>query len=314
MMLALIQTPPAPTTTGMPTVSLGGASPEAILVGAIVVTGLVLWISGTRMLKPAVVLTGVLVGALFGSTLAAGLKLPDLKGVPAPYAGLALGGLLGLGLALALFRLAVAGIAGVGLGLCAAVMAALFVGVGRPTGQPNGQPAEPDEHLARVREQLSSLSFEDFSQVRSKLADHVESRSTPTAEVVPASLRTISTELEDQLAARWANLGSEPRLAMLCGATLGVIFGGLYGLLSPRRGGAMVTAMIGAALWLGGAYWFTDRYAPTLAQSPWASWTLARPAAWAVLWIMLGLIGYAAQRSGEPKPQVAPAPAPAPKA
>lgn len=305
MFLALIQDQP-PAAPTAPVVSFGGASPEAILAGGVLVMGLVLWVSGGKLLKPAVVLTGVLLGAIVGSALAAGLKLPDFQGIPAPYAGLGLGGLLGLGLSLALFRVAVAGIAGVGLGACAAAAAALAVGVGPAQ---TASPPDASERLARVREQIAALSMNDVDMLRQQLAGNVEQRSLPTAEVVPVSLRSISTEVSDQVAARWAALGSEPRLALLAGGTLGMLIGGIMGLLSPKRGGALVTAMIGAGLWIGAGAWLTDRYAANLAQSPWAAWVLAHPPAWAVIWIMLGLIGFAAQRSAEPKPApVAPPP------
>lgn len=294
----------------MPQISFGGASPEAILAGGVVVLGLVLWVSGGRLLKPAVTLTGVLLGALFGSALAAGLKLPDFQSIPAPYAGLGLGCLLGLGLALALFRVAVAGIAGVGLGVFAAAAAALCLGVN--SSSPTSNPTDPNATLSHVREQISSLSMTDLDQVRQQLAGHVEQRSMPTAEVMPTSLRTVSAELQDQAMARWAALGSEPRLGMVAGASLGLILGGLMGLISPRKAGALVTALAGAALWLCASAWLADRYAPNFAQQQWVAWTLAHPPAWVVLWIMLGLCGFAAQRSGEPKPQPAPAPAPKP--
>lgn len=305
--------------------SIAGISTEALIAGSAAVTGMVLWIGGGRLLRPAITLTGTLAGALMGSALAAGLQLPDLHGVPAGYIGIALGGLLGLGLSLILYRVAVAGVAGVGLGVAAATTAALCVGIGaaslsrentaNETSITSEQPRQAASRLSQVRDGLATLSLDDLEQVRQHLAGTVQHRSLPTSEIVPTSIRSAGEQIQESAAAQWDSLGSEPRVAMTASAVIGALVGGLMGLLMPRRAGALVTALAGSALWLGGGVALAARYAPELSQQQWITWTLAHPPAWALIWVLMGLLGMMAQMSGEkppvPQPVKAPAPAPA---
>jgi hypothetical protein len=231
--------------------------------------GLALWLVGDRLFRPAASLLGALVGALLGLTLSANWQGDLAPGVPAPYAAIGIGALLGLAVGAAMYRLAVGGAAALTLaGVAGAIAGAVAL------AEPPAQALERPETIKEARAQAAQVEHAAFD---------------PDATL--STLRSAAESARSSLRAEWQAVPEHARNMILAASILGSVLGFALGVIRPRTAGPAVAALAGSALWLGATTALliqTGRGAPPLPT--------ARPGAWLAAWLLVALVGFAVQR------------------
>ena len=316
------------------------------LVGLLMVAGLVLWLSGQRVLKPAVIVFVGVLGALLGAIIVA---MTPLSSTASVWHGLGAGLFAGLLLGLLMFRSAIALGSGVVFGLLLPLSAACILAAINPATRaallhpiapepaatalaPAGpRPADAlDTVLSRFRESLSQQSGIPAASLDSILAQAVPARVKPqpaqapepaadepesASSVQPALSRVhaFTTEAFGQAANVFATLPAAHRFAIALCAIIGLAGGVVMGLNLAPWATAAVASLFGAAMWVPGLVWLS-----VAMSAPWIE-SLNRPALhWLIAWAGLGLVGVLVQWSGllggspkAKKPAAAPTPKPA---
>jgi hypothetical protein len=313
-------------------------------VGLLMAAGLVLWLAGERVLRPAVVVFAGVLGALLGAVLVSTTPLSSVAGV---WHGLGIGLFIGLLAGVLMYRSALALGTGVVLGLllplCAAcTLAALNPQVKSallhpdpdaaftltPSAAPDETVAVPDDTLSAVLTRLgaslgSGAPTADLdaagllasAAIRPPKvttdADRVDGASIP--EDLRPALERVQAFVSSALGqARDVYLALPPshRVIIALAAVIGLAGGVIMGLNLPAWAVGVVSSLFGAALWAPALVWLSIAM-----TAPWAA-ALDRPALhWLIVWASLGLIGVLVQWSGVlgGKKAKRPAPAPAPK-
>lgn len=258
---------------------------QAALLGilaAAAIAGIVLWLAGRIVLKPAIVfllaLAGGGLGAIAAPMLAGNEPIPVAAGAGI---GLALGALLGL----IVFRFAMA----VALGATLAVALPLAAAV------PLGMPEEADEAWA-------AIAAPSLPPTAATPPDPSLSTSAPPtwAAIAEGNLAdragVVTTAAHHALRAldsRWAQLSPGDRAIMALSSIAGAILGVALGLVLPLWAAGITSALLGPAVWL-----------PCIVcgirsaglASPEA---LAHgPAEWLMIWGGLAAVGLAVQGAG----------------
>lgn len=315
------------------------------LVGLLMVAGLVLWLSGQRVLKPAVVVFAGVMGALLGAIIVA---MTPLSASASVWHGLGAGLFAGLLIGLLMFRSAIALGSGVVFGLLLPLSAACILSAINPatreallrpaTPEPSAvasawsgpRPADAlDVVLARFRESLSEQAGLPAASLDTVLAqaspvsprpkaqpakpDAVEPEAPRASAVQPAldRVHAFTTEAFGQAASVFNALPGTHRFAIALCAILGMAGGVVMGLNLAPWATSAVASLFGAALWVPALVWLS-----VAMSAPWSE-SLNRPALhWLIAWAGLGLLGVFVQWSGllggVPKAKK-PAPAPAAK-
>lgn len=259
------------------------------LVGGVLLVGLVLWLFGRRLLKPAFALLGLVSGGLLGFLLLPAVAPATIVGVPSPYLGLGLGAVLGLIQGLAFFRFAMA--------IAAAAMLALAAGIGSAAFMK----FEPLRHAAEVARQpvstISPLTPAGLSAAPDDARGPVVERLQPVAQKVTGFLEELWGTLRDE----WAKLTTRQQAVIVLSTLVGAGAGLVAGLIFPKRSSAALTALLGAAVWLPAAAWLLIALDTPLKGS------MDQPAiVWLGVWGALAAIGLALQmtvlRPGQSKP------------
>ncbi len=237
----------------------------AALLAAGVVAGLIMLLRGGRLLRPALVLLGVLAGIALGLIAAPGWQNFALAGVPAAVLLPIVAGLVGGAVALGVFRLAIACGGAAVCGALGVLGAAIYLGVAEKT------PIDPPTRSSLI----------------------VAGSLPPALDTTGAFLRG-DRERSAILAARdgarswWNRQSPTTRGTLTVGALAGALLGLVLGALAPSRMGAIVTGLCGAAVVLacGAALW-TRLDAPALGA--------ITPGAWLGAWGLLGITGVGVQ-------------------
>lgn len=291
---------------------------HALAAGALA-SGLVLWLIGRRVLKPMVVVLFALIGAGVGFV---GVPMTMLAGSVSVYVGLAVGLALGALLGVVLYRSAMA----VGLGLVLGVAAPLTVAAvmsfkadqyapapvtsdGAPiaTTEPDGD-AELDRIPARITEEVLKKQIDNL---RRQLNGDPDAEAAPTDPPADGDAPPTDAALEDVMrstaervaafaravgadaAAGWEQLSPRHRLVLTGSAGLGLALGIILGVILPTWAAGMVTALLGAGVWLAAGTWLA------LALAIPGSEHLQRPAReWLVIWLAVAALGMLAQWAG----------------
>lgn len=251
-------------------IDLAAGSPA--LVAALGV-GLALWLVGDRLFRPAASLVGAVIGALLGLAVSSSWQGEAFAGLPAPYAAIGLGSLLGLAIGAAMYRLAVGGAAALTLAGVAGALAAA-VALHEPT---TGAAAERPETIAEAE----ALRAPD------PRIEHVSLTDDPTID----GLRAAAADAGAVLRAQWEAVPEHVRGMVLAASTLGCVLGFAAGLIKPRTAGPAVAALAGSGLWIGSTTALlvqAGREAPPMPTE--------RPGAWLAAWMLVALIGFAVQR------------------
>lgn len=286
------------------------------IMGAALVSGLLLWLWGRALLKPAAGLLGVAAGAFTGLFLAPAFGVDAVFGVPVWVICMVAGGALGLSIALLALRIAVVGLSSVAFGLAGLMIAVAVVETPRPPGASETAAAEvgavesggaegvdpeglsPRERVRRDIEalglRLQSRPGERPEAIEPGAAAPADTRSE--FDVVLDHVGEVVTTAWDYVRASFLSISPADR-AMVAGSTLaGLGLGVVFGVVLPRRSSALVTALAGSAMWLTATVW--------LAQLAPARYDAARavvehdPKSWAVIWPVVALIGLSLQLTG----------------
>ena len=247
-------TPPTATATldalarefqGLPVASL---APAIVLV----LSGLLLLIAGRHLLRPVMVVTTILFGAMLGPSILGGI-FPRLGAVPLAFVG----GLAGLVFVAIAWRLVLGAATGVVAAFACAVVVMLAVDAGLIDARSARDP-EP-----------GSLSAAD-AEVHRAIVDRAPRLIHP---------------LVDWADRRW--LAEPPQVRTLLGAAAagGGFVGLVLGAWLTNASSALLTSMVGSIFALVGALPFLARYFDAVATGP-------RPVGWLLLWLALALAGW----------------------
>jgi hypothetical protein len=286
----------------------------------VLIAGLVLWISGRKVLKPITVVVFGLIGATIGYVIVG--PMPAAAGI-APVWAWTLGfSAIGLIIGSLVFRFAM----GLGLGLTLAAAGVLIAAVvtGPPANPPANDPATTaltsmTDPIARLQaeglalrdrlivrlNQAKLLATTDASGQPAKAPDALAPGAPTTPPDQTDAARRFVNDAQDHAAAfaqalweegkgAWNMRSPTQRLAMLVAAGVGFIVGTWLGVGVPKWAAGAVTALAGAALWLSAGAWLV-----TSAGLPGAQRVEAFTAGqWLVIWGAVAVLGMALQWSG----------------
>lgn len=262
------------------------------VVGASLVAGLIMWLSGGKLLKPMFCVLGALVGGSIGFLL-----LPQATGslltVPSPYVGLGVGAVIGLIAGISLFRFAVAISTAVAFGIGGLLISSTYLHLTvslrspPPVGVTTAAIGPP-----KSREPAQSLT-----QAGQRVLDEGV---RPVAE----SVRVFVSDNTERLKFQWSEQNEHNKVVVGV-ATLGAaLFGFFISLFAPRRSTSLATALVGSAIVLGSAVWLLRAF-----DAPGNKYLDQGPMVWLSAWIIAAILGLAVQvrAGGSPKP-ASPAP------
>ena len=250
------------------------------------VTGVMLWASGRRVLKPAFAVIGALLGGFLGHATVPAVGFDELFGFRGDIVGSVGGGMLGGLAALLIFRLAI----GV---LASGVLAGLGILVAAVLIQMN--PAPPTETI--------ESEASPFVEVRPTTPDEDEENGLPSslgdmtfedAQDAAADPGAFAKDLLVGLKAEtWDPLTTQQRALLAGGGFVGLLLGLGFSVFFPKKSTAMVTAFAGAGIWLPSVYLiFQALEVPGRA-------ILERSAVqWTAIWIGVALTGLLIQTVG----------------
>lgn len=246
------------------------------------IVGAALLFGGEKLLRPGAVVLAVALGAIGGGLLASRVAPGGIAGAPSWLVGGVAGVVLGVVVAAALWRAAVAAASCAVVAIACVLGTAVHLGLGADTVHPS------EEALA---------AYADTAR-----------GSLLSAERDGAALRDAGSRAAAitgaEAARAWSSLPAESRASLAGSLILGALAGLLVGGLLPRVSGAAMTAAAGGAVLLGSlaALWNSQGW-----QVP------VHPSAGVVLasWACVTLVGLTSQIAMSRKKTPAPAPAPA---
>lgn len=248
--------------------------------------GTVLWLAGSRIIRPVGALVGGLLGAILASGVIAGF-LSDRTELPGiPVLALLLGGVLGALTGLLAYRLICAGLAG---GCVATlVLLATLGAMSKPSPMVEVTSAETSWHLTSMLKQGDATSSTGLAPPRSSV-QRIDAETSMIRNVVPK----IALD-------RWDSISPSQRSGALLVASIAGILAGFAGLVAPKRSSAFTASILGSGIALAGIAWLTRH---TALDSSDATGSLTP---WLVAWALLAILGLAVQSGGsskEPAPE-----------
>ncbi len=279
------------------------------IVGVGLACGLLLWLLGSKVLRPAAAVLGGAIGSAFGVIAPTSLGIMEIAGVPASLFGLGAGAVLGMLIALALYRAVLTFSTGLVFG-AAGLMTSLAVFTPMVVDSEESVASEPFAALVGDRATIDAVALtlmQEDSPVTNESPD--ESRHGETIEQVAIDRAMVFIGTTGSaLRSHWAGLANDAKLIVL-GSTLGALmFGLILGLAAPERASAVVTAALGSGLWLYCFAWLS-----VSESAPWVSSLDFGARGWALVWAVTALVGTGSQLLlwSRKKPKAAPEPAPA---
>lgn len=264
------------------------------------ISGGVILIFGRRLLRPGLVLAGLVTGAAIG--LVAGSLLPYDWSIWWP---IGIGSLVFAGVAIAAYRFVMAALLAVALGVAAPLG---FFTYAELTGLYEGQAGSPisDEELLlpELREPLNRLD-----QIAKEYAQRLDEISKTGALPIGESSTDEGRESVDEpeWRERWDAIveaigatasdqwndapGEQKWITILCGAG-GVVSGFVLGALVPGFAGSIATSLAGSLIIVVSGYWLGIR-----TGLPIENLVPDSAAKWLAVWLALAIIGLAIQFS-----------------
>ena len=310
-MLAPLSTLTLAQTLGQTTLPWGG---EAVLVAGLV-AGVVLWLLGSKVLKPVFAVLGMALGGFAGVVLLPLTGLPSLElggvAIGPGIIGLAIGAILGGLAAAGLFRVimvisgglvfAVAGTLG---GLVYLQHAPLPEGDAGPvasTLEDAGEAASGtmddlraqtdatrDQVAGALHDLAEGVAGDEAHRRADEAADSLLSEETK-AQLKDAGERSKAFigEVRDTAKQAWDKRTPRERMVVLGSCVAGLLFGLIAGVIFPTRMTALVTALLGGAVWM----FCGTTIARTMTgfEPAWSAQT------WTVLWVGTAVIGLVLQ-------------------
>ncbi len=250
------------------------------------VTGVMLWATGRRVLKPAFAVIGALLGGFLGHATVPAVGFDEVFGFRGDIAGAVGGGMLGALAALLIFRLAIGVLASgvlAGLGILAAAVLIQM--------NPAPPPETVDSEASPFVEVRPTTPEEDEA---SRLPGGLGDLTLEDAQSAAADPGTFAKDLFVGLKAEaWDPLSTQQRTLLAGGGFVGLLLGLGFSVFFPKKSTALVTAFAGAGIWLPSVYLiFQALEVPGRA-------ILERSAVqWTAIWLVVSLTGLLIQTVG----------------
>lgn len=254
-----------------------------VVVALAMAVGLVLWLTGERMLKPLTIATCALIGGAIGFLLIP-ITPWGQSGSLTHWHGLLGGVFVGALAGLLMFRSAIALSSGVVFGLLLPMLAAGLLGLTR-----GDAPAGTTTESTAMSGMVERLENGQVGQAASAAVDRLPDSARPAAERVQGFLTSASAKADEA----WSALPMVHRgIILICGA-IGLAGGVIIGLSLPGWACGAVSSLFGAAIWMASFVWMSNAMG-----APWRE-ALDRPALhWLIAWSVAGVIGMGVQWSG----------------
>jgi hypothetical protein len=246
-----------------------------------VVTGVMLWASGRRVLKPAFALIGALLGGFLGHAAVPALGFDKPFGLPGDVVGAAGGGLMGALGAVLVFRLAI----GV---LTSSVMAGLGVLAAAAIIQMN--PPAPSESPSPAAAEIRPTDENDAPSPGVLPLGVTADDLTNAAKNPGAFARDLYVGIKAEV---WDPLSVQQRTLIAGAAFVGLLLGLGASVFFPKKSTAIVTAFAGAGLWLPGVYLLSQAL-----DLPGKALLERSAVQWTAIWIVVSLTGLLIQTVG----------------
>ncbi len=279
-----------------------------LIVGVAFIIGFIIWSFGNRLLRPMMLLIGVVAGSAIGFLVTG--YLPE----SIPFFIPVIGGALLFGLvALAVYRMAMP----MTLALCLAVACPLgYYTYTEITGTYEGQPGEPltasDLHLPMTTSDSKGISGSDISTedlqkatdtakqvVQEFIAGEDSQENGDKTAIIPESWRNSMRETISFVSTttknHWHDAPAAQKLGIVATALAGLIGGFFAGVLLPSLSAAVVTTLSGSLIMLISGFWLATRFSLPFVDS-------VRPqSATAALswWLLLSVVGLFVQMTAK---------------
>ncbi len=257
------------------------------IVGVGLACGLLLWLLGSKVLRPAVAVLGGAIGSAFGILAPTTLGIMEVGGVPASLVGLGVGALLGMLFALALYRAVLTFSTGIVFG-AAGLMTSLAI------YSPGVVPGAGPDAVALPQDPVTMVDTAVYIEAASMVIQDDGSAGGgdgPTIEqVVGDRALAFVGATADAIGGYWEAMPERSRLMVLASTVGSLAFGLLLGLIAPQRASAVVTASLGSGLWLYCFAWLS-----AAENAPWASSLDLGARGWAIAWAVTAAVGFGAQ-------------------
>jgi hypothetical protein len=244
--------------------------------------GLVLWLVGQRVLKPAFGVLGAVLGGLIGFMTMPSIAPETIAGIPSPYAGLALGAAFGLGAGLMLFRFALAISTALALGL-----AGILIGAAAIHFAPM---QDATRNLGTLKSEASRAAVAPIDPTITRKSDIAIARARPVAQVVREFVQKRSEEVEGA----WNQLLPHDKVVLALSGAGGLAAGFFIGLFFPRKSAALATALFGSAVWIPSLIWIVNAL-----EVPGRQHLDRSTVFWLITWCVVAAVGVIVQVSSE---------------
>jgi hypothetical protein len=249
----------------------------------LLIAGVLLWVSGRRVLKPIFAVLGALAGGFLGHAIVPGLGIDNMFGVSGNLAGAAIGGAMGALAAILIFRVAIGVLSALVVGGLAVLGASIFIQTTEPPAieLPTSDPSE-----SALVEPETSLE-EDSSSWRDQInLENAQKATEEPGQFVGDLYRGFKAEL-------WDPLEGGDKALLTASGLAGIVAGLALGVLAPRKTTALVTAFSGAGMWLPALYFLSQ----TL-NLPGKAILERMPIEWLAIWLVVSMTGLFIQWQG----------------
>ncbi len=276
--------------------------------------GLALWLLGDRLIKPVVLLLGILAVAALSMALVRTLSLSpavttspttpstiapaSTPSVPVTWLAIGVGAMLGLMLSKGIHRLVITlSTALTSAGLAGVLTAVVLTGSPVLSSRVDHQPLQPrPETMAEVRAGPPAASAPTRSVSRivpvawsaPDASPSPGQNETSSAHAMPATNPPASM-LWHSMVSRWNGLPVSTRRLIAAAAMLGSCLGLFFGFFRPRHSAPIAAALAGSLLWLGASAVLSCNIGLTNA----AGWLHSTVPAYGLgLWLMVAAVGF----------------------
>jgi hypothetical protein len=299
-----------------------------LALGLLLVGGLLLWLFGGKILKPLFGLAGLVVGGMVGLIALPAFGVEAVAGAPGSLIGLAIGAAIGLVVSLIALKAAIVVAAGLGFAAAGFLGGAIYLSFNPlPSDDPpaemlpderdrsadgrllfenpyTGQKMTIDELTRSLRDADSflrggkrSLGEEGDGVEAATPGDADEGETEERLRAIAVRCEAIVKETYDLGKSHWNALSSRERVVVAGSTFGGLALGLLIGMFMPKKSAAVITALVGSAVWLTAAGLLLEAFVPTMRDA-----TDQPPAVWAFIWAFTFMVGLIVQLAGLGKP------------
>lgn len=287
------------------TLSLAQSLPQggSVPLGVALLAGLLLWIMGSRVIKPVFFLFGLAIGGFVGTTLMPLIGFPsfDVGGITLSpsLVGLICGGIIGSLCALAMFRLVIAFTSALAFAAAGVVGSLIFLHFNPTTGDEDlsdtqaalvesgesvaGMTTSLNETISREAAERSVDMLDEDNKV---LTEDTKQQLKDAAERSRQFLQDLGQTISDELDQR----PTRDKMIGFSSGFAGLAFGLLIGVVMPKRTTALVTSLFGSAVCMASV---SALLTARSGQRP--DFLNQSALVWAIAWVILTMIGLMVQ-------------------